>query len=237
MKTLLRSKAKLLGIDMTREMAERFDRYYEILMDWNNVMNLTSITEHEEVIEKHFIDSLSLINGVDVFHVKNLIDVGTGAGFPGIPLKIVFPHLKIVLIDSLNKRIKFLENVISELGLSDIRAIHGRAEDLARKPEYRGQFELCVSRAVARLPVLSEYCIPFVKKGGTFISYKSAEAGQEIRQSAEAVRTLGAKIDKIIEFRLPGTNIERKLVVITKERHTPAKYPRKAGLPAKEPLC
>ena len=162
--------------------------------------------------------------------------MGTGAGFPGIPIKIAYPHIKVVLLDSLNKRIKFLNTVIDELGLTDIYAVHGRAEDMAKKEEYREVFDLCVSRAVSNLSTLSEYCIPFVRKKGSFVSYKSVSADEEIKQSENALNILGGKIENVDKFVLPDTDMGRTLVKISKIRNTPGKYPRKAGIPAKEPL-
>ena len=199
-------------------------------------MNLTGITEYEDVVEKHFVDSLSIIKAIDLSGIHIVIDVGTGAGFPGIPLKIAFPHLRVVLLDSLNKRIKFLDEVISQLGLTEIRTIHGRAEEYARKEEYREQFDLCVSRAVANLSTLSEYCLPYIQVGGIFVPYKSGEIDDEVEQSKKAVRILGGNIKDVMKFELPGTDIHRSFVLIHKEQHTQKKYPRKAGIPAKEPL-
>ena len=225
-----------LGIKLTEKQQNQFLRYYELLTEWNKVMNLTSITDYDEVCEKHFVDSLCIVKALDLTHVDNLIDIGTGAGFPGIPLKIVFPHLKITLLDSLNKRIRFLQAVTEELGLEEVETLHGRAEDHARDMRYREKFDLCVSRAVANLSTLSEYCLPFVKKNGTFVAYKSGDSDEEIMHAEKAVDILGGKIIKIDKFTLPDTDMGRSLVQIEKVRNTPGKYPRKAGVPGKEPL-
>ena len=225
-----------LGIRLTDVQKRQFDRYYELLIEWNRVMNLTGITEYDEVNLKHFTDSLTIVRIKEMKNVSTMIDVGTGAGFPGIPIKIAFPHIKVTLLDSLNKRIKFLNQIVEELELNDVVTLHGRAEDYAKKEEYREQFDLCASRAVANLSTLSEYCLPFVKKGGSFVSYKSGEADEEIRSSENAVNILGGKIEKIEKFMLPDTDIGRALVQIDKVKNTPGKYPRKAGVPAKEPL-
>ncbi len=225
-----------IGITLTDIQREQFDRYYELLVERNKVMNLTGITEYDEVNLKHFTDSLTIVRVNDMSEISTLIDIGTGAGFPGIPIKIVFPHVKIVLLDSLNKRLKFLNDVIEELNLEDIETLHGRAEDHAKNPKYREKFDLCVSRAVANLSTLSEYCIPFVKKGGSFVSYKSGDSDEEIRQAENAVDLLGGKIETVKRFMLPDTDIGRTLVKIDKIKNTPGKYPRKAGVPAKEPL-
>lgn len=224
------------NILLSKEQKEQFDKYYSILVEWNKVMNLTGITEYEEVQKKHFLDSLSLIHLMDLTKTETVIDIGTGAGFPGIPLKIAFPHLKVTLLDSLNKRVKFLNSVIDELGLEEITAIHGRAEDYAKQKEYREMYDICVSRAVANLSTLVEYCLPYVKKGGYFISYKSGEVEEEVKQSEKAVELLGGKINKIDKFYLPESDIGRALIQIQKIKNTPKKFPRKAGLPAKEPL-
>lgn len=227
---------ELLGIKLTDTQRKQFDCYYEMLIEWNKVMNLTGIIDYDEVNSKHFVDSLTIVRINNMNGVDNLIDIGTGAGFPGLPLKIVFPHINIVLLDSLSKRIKFLNTVINELGLSDIKTIHGRAEDYAKKADYREKFDLCVSRAVANLSILSEYCIPFVKKGGSFISYKSGTSDEEIKNAERAVQILGGKINEINKFSLPGSDMGRSLVEIRKVAFTPEKYPRKAGIPGKEPL-
>ena len=237
MSKIFESKLNELGITLTDQQKQQFVKFYELLVEWNKVMNLTGITECEEVNEKHFVDSLSIVKAIDISKVETIIDVGTGAGFPGIPLKIAFPHLKVVLLDSLNKRIKFLDTVIDELGLVDIKTIHGRAEDFAKQSDYREQFDLCVSRAVANLATLSEYCIPYVKKGGLFVPYKSGEIEEEIDQSKKAVHVLGGTIEDVVKFRLPGTEIGRSFVIIRKLQNTARKYPRKAGLPSKEPIC
>lgn len=233
---ILEQKLGELGIKQDQNQLERFHKFYQLLIEWNKVMNLTGITEYEDVVEKHFVDSLSIIKAIDLSGIHTVIDVGTGAGFPGIPLKIAFPHLRVVLLDSLNKRIKFLDEVISQLGLTEIRTIHGRAEEYARKEEYREQFDLCVSRAVANLSTLSEYCLPYIQVGGIFVPYKSGEIDDEVEQSKKAVRILGGNIKKVMKFELPGTDIHRSFVLIHKEQHTQKKYPRKAGIPAKEPL-
>lgn len=229
-------KLALLGIQLTEKQKQQFDKFYELLVEWNKVMNLTGITEYEEVNEKHFVDSVALVKAVSLNKKQNLIDVGTGAGFPGIPLKIVFPHLKVTLLDSLNKRIKFLDTVIEELGLEHIETIHGRAEDFAKQAHYREQYDICVSRAVANLATLSEYSLPYVKIGGLFIPYKSGEIEEELSHSEKAITILGGKLDQVIKFELPGSEIGRSFVKIEKIKSTAKKYPRKAGLPSKEPL-
>ena len=237
MSEIFESKLNEIGITLSNKQKEQFDKFYELLVEWIKVMNLTGIIEYEEVNEKHFVDSLSIVKAVDMNQVESVIDIGTGAGFPGIPLKIAFPHLKIVLLDSLNKRINFLNTVINELGLENIETIHGRAEDFAKQPAYREQFDLCVSRAVANLATLSEYCIPYVKKDGLFVPYKSGEIDEEVGQAKKAVHVLGGKLEKVIKFQLPGTEIGRSFVVTKKVQNTAKKYPRKAGLPSKEPIC
>lgn len=225
-----------IGMKLDDIKIRQFDEYYRMLVEWNKVMNLTGITEYEDVWEKHYIDSLSIvkIQNMDLF--EKLIDVGTGAGFPGIPLKIAFPHLKVTLLDSLNKRIHFLNAVIDRLELKDIYTIHGRAEDYAKQETYREQYDVCVSRAVANLATLSEYCLPYVKIGGMFIPYKSGDIDDEIVDSEKAVNILGGKLLKVEKFELPGTDIGRSLVQIEKVKNTGNKYPRKAGMPSKEPI-
>lgn len=236
MSKIFEEKLEHLGIILNEKQMQQFYYYYEILVEWNKVMNLTGITEYEEVNEKHFVDSLSIVKAVDISNIQSVIDIGTGAGFPGIPLKIAFPHLNIVLLDSLNKRIKFLNAVIDKLGLDKIKTIHGREEDYAKQIEYREQFDLCVSRAVANLSTLSEYCIPYVNCGGLFVPYKSGDIDEEVENSKKAIHVLGGKLQGVIKFQLPKTEIGRSFVKIKKVQNTNKRYPRKAGLPTKEPL-
>ena len=199
-------------------------------------MNLTGITEFQEVLVKHFLDSLACVKAVDMSRIKRIMDIGTGAGFPGVPLKIAFPHLEACLLDSLKKRVNFLEETFQMLKLENITAIHGRAEEYAKNKQYRETYDLCVSRAVSNLATLSEYCLPYVKTGGYFISYKSGTVQEEVEQAQKAVKILGGKIQDVVYFQLPDSEIQRSLVVIEKIKATPGRYPRKAGTPLKEPL-
>ena len=229
---------ELEGIaSLSERQMEQFYQYYEMLVEWNQVMNLTAITEMTEVVTKHFVDSLSLKKAVSDLEDKprKIMDVGTGAGFPGIPLKIAFPQLEITLLDSLNKRIRFLDAVIEKLELKCIKAVHGRAEDYGRDGRYREQCDLCVSRAVANLSTLSEYCLPFVKTGGYFIPYKSGKVEEELAAASGAVKKLGSEVERTEDFLLPNGD-ERTLVVIRKNKVLEKRYPRKAGLPGKDPL-
>ena len=225
-----------LSVSLTDEQIEQFIIYYEMLVEKNKVMNLTAITEFDEVLKKHFVDSLSLVKAYDMTQDISVIDIGTGAGFPGIPLKIAFPNMKITLLDSLNKRIGFLQEVIDTLGLEEIEALHGRAEDYAKPGKLREQFDLCVSRAVANLSTLSEYCLPYVKVGGKFISYKSEKISEEMKEAEHAISVLGSKVENQVAFTLPDSDIYRNLFIITKCNETPRQYPRKAGTASKNPI-
>lgn len=225
-----------LGISLSEEQIRQFLQYYEMLSEWNQVMNLTAITEYADVVKKHFVDSLSLVQVYDATRPAAVIDVGTGAGFPGLALKIAFPALRVTLLDSLNKRTQFLDSVIRILGLTGVETVHGRAEDFARPGVLRETFDLCVSRAVANLSVLSEYCLPYVKQGGVFVAYKSEKLSEEIDAAGKAIALLGGRVQMRKEFMLPHSDIYRSLVIIEKEKATPGKYPRKAGLPGREPL-
>ena len=261
------------GITLTSKQDEQFIKFYELLVEWNSFMNLTAITEFDEVMKKHFLDSMSFVHYVKNYYCtfddkitkidKNIdiasddksagaqkefdcsylsqlkftmIDVGTGAGFPGIPLAILFPEAKFTLMDSLNKRIKFLNEVILQLGLTNVETVHSRAEDLARNAKYREQYDYAVSRAVANLSTLSEYCLPFVKPTGNFVSYKSERLSEELVAAEKAISILGGTVKDQIDFQLPESDIYRNLLIIEKIKPTSKKYPRKAGLPSKEPL-
>lgn len=233
---------KKLGLELDELKAEKLYRYYELVLEKNKLMNLTAITEEEEFISKHFVDSLSIIKAPnfkdELAQAKGikLIDVGTGAGFPGMVLKIVFPSLKITLFDSLKKRLNFLDEVIAELELKDIETLHGRAEDYGNNKLYREKYDICVSRAVANMSALAEYCLPFVKPDGLFVAYKSGGSHSEIRDASKAIKILGGNIEDIQDFMLPDSDIERSIVSVRKIKKTPAQYPRKAGTPAKEPI-
>lgn len=235
-KEKLKTKAGAVGIILNDRQLRQFEQFYHLLTEKNKVMNLTAITEEDEVIDKHFMDSLSCARVMDMSRVRSLVDVGTGAGFPGIPLKIVYPEIRVLLVDSLNKRVQFLNEVIDQLSLSGVEAVHGRAEDISRRKEYRAVFDLAVSRAVANLRTLSEYCVPFVKVNGYFISYKAGKGMQEIEESANCMRELGCKIMETEEFELSDQDSMRVLIKIKKCRGTSSKYPRKAGIPSRNPL-
>ena len=236
----LKKQLEEWNISLTDTQAEQFRKYAELLLERNKVMNLTAITDEEGVRVRHFLDSLAVYEALsrppDRFKGKRIIDIGTGAGFPGVPIKIAFPDCRMVLADSLEKRVRFLDDVIGALPLSDTEAVHGRAEDLGRKEGLRDSFDLCVSRAVAHLSVLAEYALPFVKPGGMFAAYKTEEASDEIREAGNALRLLGGQIAEEVSLVLPGTDMRRKIVLIKKKTPTPKAYPRRAGTPSKKPL-
>ena len=227
-------KSKILGVRFSVEQIEQFYRYMNLLIEWNEKMNLTAITEPKEIILKHFIDSITILKYID--DNSKLVDVGIGAGFPGVPLSIMNPTLKITLVDSLNKRLIFLQEVVKELNLKNIEIVHARAEEFGQNKNCREKFDIATSRAVANLATLSEYLVPLVKIDGKIISMKASNAKEEINDAKKAIEVLGGKIEKIEEFDLPESDIGRTIIIIDKNKCTPAKYPRKAGTPAKEPI-
>lgn len=232
---LLQSEVNKIGITLSSEQVKQFMDYYSLLIEWNSFMNLTAITDFNDVIIKHFVDSLSLVKALNLTKNYSLIDVGTGAGFPGVPLKIAFPQLRVTLLDSLQKRIKFLDELIIKINLHDIETIHGRAEELAKPGKLREKYDICVSRAVANLNILSEYCLPFVKFDGCFISYKSEKLSEELEQSKNTILVLGGKLEKQIDFKL-NNDIYRNLIIIRKVKNTPTKYPRKSSIISKKSI-
>ncbi|AUG59111.1 16S rRNA (guanine(527)-N(7))-methyltransferase RsmG [Acetivibrio saccincola] len=232
---LLKDGASEFNINLEKEDIESFFKYKETLLKWNKNINLTAITDDRDIIIKHFIDSISVVPYIGK-DLKKVIDVGTGAGFPGIPLKIIKKDLNVTLLDSLEKRTKFLNEVIEKLDLKNIEVIHSRAEDKGVSGDFREKFDLALARAVANLPVLLEYCLPFVKTGGTFIAMKGSDIQEELDNSKKALEILGGEIKDVIKFNLPSTDIKRNIIIIKKFRHTPTKYPRKSGKPSKAPL-
>ena len=238
----IRTYLKKIQIELSDEQTEQLYRFYQLVLEKNKVLNLTTITDYEEFLYKHLADSLIIESIVDSNFNNNsissikVLDLGTGAGFPGIPLAIVHPEWELVLLDSLHKRVRFLEEVVAELALSKVHPIHSRAEDLAHQKEYREQFDLCVSRAVANLSTLSEYAIPFIRVGGCFLSYKGPAADDEIQAAKYAIKQLGGHLEKVETYTLPDTDITHSIVQIQKIKSTYKKYPRKAGTPSKEPL-
>lgn len=232
----LQSGFEQLKIPYNDEIESKFIKYRDLLKEWNQKINITSIENDEDIYVKHFLDSVLLLNEKNFTEEKSIIDVGTGGGFPGLPLKIVNNNYRVTLLDSLRKRIDFLTIVANDLLLDNVEFIHGRAEDFGQNKNYRENFDICVSRAVAPLNVLSEYCMPFVKTGGYFAAYKSENISMEIDSSESAIKKLGGRIKEIKEINLPGTDINRKIVIIEKIETTNNKYPRKAGKPSKEPL-
>ena len=225
---------EIISISLTQKQIEQFYDYMNLLLEWNEKFNLTAITKPEEIILKHFIDSIIPINNIK--KDSKIVDIGTGAGFPGIPLKIVRPDLKITLVDSLNKRISFLEEVIKKLQLEEIEAIHARAEEFGRNKNKRESFDIATSRAVANMSVLVEYLLPLVKLGGHCILLKGSQIEEEVEKSQKALTVLGGKVEKLDCFELPMTDIKRNIIYLLKEKNTPYKYPRKPGMPAKSPI-
>ncbi|WP_410770097.1 16S rRNA (guanine(527)-N(7))-methyltransferase RsmG [Fontibacillus sp. BL9] len=224
------------GIELTPEQLQQFEVYYQELVEWNEKMNLTGITEREQVYIKHFYDSVTLSFYINIEEIDSLADIGSGAGFPGIPLKICFPHLKLTIVDSLNKRIHFLQNVVDKLGLDQVNLLHGRAEDMARNENLRDSYDLVTARAVARMAVLNEFCLPFTKPGGTFAAMKGSDPGEEISESSKSLTELKGKLHQIHHFSLPMENSDRHIILVKKTGPTPKKYPRKAGTPLKSPI-
>lgn len=230
------SLLKEKGIELSDVQQKQFQRYYELLVEWNEKMNLTAITDEEEVYNKHFFDSVSLAFAFPLQDVKRMADVGGGAGFPSIPVKICFPHLEITIIDSLQKRMNFLDHVAKELGLTGIRPLHSRAEEAGQDPALRESFDLVTARAVARLNLLSEFCLPLVKVGGHFVAMKGSDINLELNEAKKALKTLGGKTKKVDSFTLPEDAGERNMIIVDKVETTPKSYPRKPGIPAKKPL-
>lgn len=228
--------AQKIDIELSDEQLEQFQIYFDYLIEMNKVMNLTAITEMKEVVIKHFIDSISILKYYSFHEVKKVIDVGTGAGFPGIPLAIMLPEVEFTLMDSLNKRIKFLNQVIEKCGLENVSCIHSRAEELGRDNLHREKYDICVSRAVANLSILLEYCIPFVKISGRFISYKSILAEDELSKSSSAQKELGCSLCENISFEIPDTDYQRCFLLFQKDKVLKNKYPRQSGMPKKNPL-
>jgi 16S rRNA (guanine527-N7)-methyltransferase len=227
------------NIQLSSQQCDQFLLYYELLVDWNTRVNLTAITEFEDIVFKHFIDSTALLTLKDVSRETingQLIDVGTGAGFPGIPLKIVVPSLKLTLLDALSKRITFLQCVCDNLKLKDVKLVHMRAEDAASDPMFREKYDVCVARAVANMATLTEYCLPFIHKSGYFLAYKSGEIDEEVNEAKKCIKVMGGEIKQIEKFTLSGSDIARSVVMIRKVENTPKKYPRKAGTPGKHPI-
>ena len=223
-----------VGIELSELQKEQYSKYYYLVVEWNQKINLTAITEEDEFYTKHFFDSISLAFYKDYSNIESICDVGSGAGFPSIPLKILYPNLKVTIVDSLNKRIKFLNLVKDELGLSDCNFVHARAEEFGQNKDYRESFEIVTARAVARLNVLAELCLPLVKKGGYFLSLKAQKAEEETKEAINAIKLLGGKLEQDLEFDIEGE--ERHILEIRKAKETPNKYPRKAGTPNKKPL-
>ena len=225
------------GLVLNDQQIAQFERYFQLLVEWNEKMNLTAITQREEVYLKHFYDCLMVLWNMPLEdYALQLCDVGAGAGFPSIPLKIAHPELQVTIVDSLQKRLTFIEHLAEELGLEGVSCVHGRAEDVGQNPAYRGQFDIVTARAVASLNVLAEYCLPLVKIGGQFLALKAQKSDQELEEARAAISILGAKLIKVTEDQLPVESADRRYILIQKTKETPNKYPRKAGKPAKNPI-
>lgn len=233
---LLIDGARQLGVELSERQVEQLVQYKSLLLEWNGKMNLTAITEDIEVITKHFLDCMTINKALDMNKIKTVIDIGTGAGFPGLVIKIAFPHLKVTLVDSLKKRLTFLDEVIKVLGLEDVICVHSRAEDLGKDKAYREGFDMCASRAVANLAVLSEYTLPFVKVNGYLIALKGQKLEEELEQGQKAIEILGGELEEVVDASVPFTDLNHKIAKIKKVRQTSNKYPRKAGEPTKSPL-
>lgn len=233
--SILENGFKQLNIQYDTNTIENFIKYKDLLLEWNKKINLTAITDDEGIAVKHFLDSISPLNVID-FRNKSVIDVGTGAGFPGLPIKIIEKSVKLTLLDSLNKRINFLDEVISLINIENTRTIHGRAEDVAKDNQYREKFDIGISRAVANLPILLEYCMPFVKVNGYFVCLKGPNVEDEIIEASKALSVLGGIVDKVEKIELPNSDIVHTVIIIKKIRQTPTTYPRKAGTPSKKPI-
>lgn len=233
---MMKKECESVGLDLEENKYNNFIKYKDLMKEWNNKLNLTAITDDKEIIIKHFVDSIKSFNFKFLKEKVKMIDVGTGAGLPGIPIKIVNDNSQVVLLDSLQKRINFLNEVINELHLENIEAVHGRAEDFANDPNYRETFDVAISRAVANMAVLSEFCLPFVKVNGYFVALKGPSVDEELKEARNAIGTLGGKVEQIIKVKFEDDNLNHNLVIVKKVRKTPKQYPRRAGVVAKKPI-
>ncbi|EES91896.1 16S rRNA (guanine(527)-N(7))-methyltransferase RsmG [Clostridium botulinum] len=233
---ILNVAASSMGLEFNDKKYNQFIKYKDLLKDWNSKVNLTAITEDKEIIKKHFIDSMKIFQFEYLKKANRIIDIGTGGGFPGIPMKIIRPEVKMVLLDSLRKRINVLDDILCKIGIDDVETIHGRAEEFSRNPKYREQFDAVVSRAVANLAALSEFCLPYVKVGGYFVALKGPSVDEEVKIAKKAISILGGKLEEIREVEIENSDLKHNLVIIKKIKNTPKQYPRKAGTAIKKPL-